>query len=65
MPIKCKKGKPRYRYRKIKKGKQRLAFCDNKVVEVKTFKNKTKKTKIFAGEAFGVKIFNEFKISNK
>lgn len=31
MPVKCKKGKPRYRY----KGKVRLAFCGNKVVEAK------------------------------
>lgn len=39
MPIKCKSGaKPRYRHRKIKGGTQRLTFCNNKVVETKTFK---------------------------
>ena len=39
MPIKCKSGKkPRYRHKNIKGGTQRLAFCNNKVVETKTFK---------------------------
>jgi hypothetical protein len=37
MPIKCKKGKVRYRAKKIKDSKKyvRLAFCGNKVVEAK------------------------------
>jgi len=44
MPIKCPDGKkPRYRHRKIKKGTQRLAFCNNKIVEIKTYKKKMKK----------------------
>lgn len=43
MPL---KGKVRYRYRKIKGGKQRLAFKGKKrVVEVKTMK-KGKKSKL-------------------
>lgn len=46
MPIECPSGeKPRYRFRKIKKGKQRLAFCNNKVVETKTYKKGTPKTR--------------------
>lgn len=40
MPITCQNGEtPRYRYRDIKGGKQRLAFCNNKVMEITTFKN--------------------------
>lgn len=35
----------RFRFRKIKKGKQRLAFKNNVVVEVTTFKKGKKKTK--------------------
>lgn len=43
MPIKCKTGtKPRYRFRKIKGGTQRLAFCNGKVVETKTFKKSSR-----------------------
>jgi len=42
MPIECPNGEsPRYRYRDIKGGKQRLAFCNNKVMETTTFKNPT------------------------
>jgi len=46
MPIKCPKGtKIRYRYRKIKRGKQRIGGCAKKgkfvsIKEVKTFKKK-------------------------
>jgi len=46
MPVKCVRGvKPRYRFRKVKGGKQRLAFCNSKVVEAKTFKKKSHKRK--------------------
>ena len=49
MPIKC-KNKPRYRYRKISKGKQRLAFCNGDVVEITMYRNgkkvKTKKIRV-------------------
>ena len=38
MVVKCRKGKPRFRFRKIKGGRQRLAFCNNKAKEIKTFK---------------------------
>ena len=39
MPIKCKKGKPRYRVKTTKSGKRvRLAFCGNKVIEAKKLK---------------------------
>ena len=41
MPIKG----ARYRHRRIRGGKQRLAFKDSKVVEVKTMKGKRAKTK--------------------
>ncbi len=37
--------KARFRFRKIKGGKQRLAFKNNKVVEVATFKKGKKKVK--------------------
>jgi len=41
MVVRCKKGKPRFRVRKISKGrKQRLAFCGDKVVETKILKKK-------------------------
>jgi len=41
-PITCPSGrKPRYRHRKIRGGRtQRLAFCNNKVVETTTVKKK-------------------------
>lgn len=43
MPITCPSGKkPRYRFRKTKTGKQRLAFCNNKVVEITPYKNSKK-----------------------
>lgn len=36
MPIKCARGKPRYRVKTTRKGtKVRLAFCGDKVVEAK------------------------------
>ena len=39
MPIKCKRGKPRFRVKKTKTGKKvRLAFCGKKVVEAKRLK---------------------------
>lgn len=39
MVIKCKTGrKPRFRVRQTAKGKQRLAFCNSKVVEIKNLK---------------------------
>lgn len=44
MPLKCRK-KVRYKFRKIRKGKQRLAFCNNKVVEVKTYYRNGKKVR--------------------
>jgi len=45
MVLKCISGvKPRFRFRKITGGKQRLAFC-NGVIEIKTFKRKKVKTK--------------------
>jgi len=41
MPIKCKKGKPRYIVKTTKTGKRiRLAFCGKKVVEAKRLKKK-------------------------
>jgi hypothetical protein len=44
MPINCPEGKPKYRWRKLKGGKkQRLGFCGNKVVEVKSESGKVKK----------------------
>lgn len=51
MPIKCPKGqKVAYRYRKIKKGKQRIGGCMKKgrfvkIKEIKTIKNKKVKRK--------------------
>jgi hypothetical protein len=39
MPIKCSKGKVRYRWRSTSRGKQRLALCGKKVVEVKQGKH--------------------------
>ena len=38
MPLPCKN--PKFRFKKTKKGKVRLGFCGNKVVEVKKFKHK-------------------------
>jgi len=38
MVIRCKRGKPRIRSRKVKGGTQRLTFCNNKLKEVVTFK---------------------------
>lgn len=39
MPVKCKRGKPRYRVKTTKTGKRiRLAFCNKKVVEAKKLK---------------------------
>jgi len=46
MPITCPNGsKPRYRWATIKGKKVRLAFCGNKVVEVKKKGGKAKKVK--------------------
>ncbi len=51
MPFKCPKGtKKQFRFRKIKKGKQRIGGCAKKgrfvkVKEVKTIKNKVTKRK--------------------
>jgi len=46
MPIKCSNGqKPRYRWVKRGGKKIRLAFCGNKVVEVKKKGGKAKKVK--------------------
>ena len=46
MPITCPSGElPRYRYKDIEGGKQRLAFCNNKVMEITTFKNPKTKPK--------------------
>lgn len=45
MPIKCKKGKPRYRAKRISKTKYvRIAYCGKKVVEsqVKKYKRRRK-----------------------
>lgn len=40
MPIKCSKGKVRYRVVTRTSGKVRLAFCGNKVLEAKLIKPK-------------------------
>ncbi len=37
MVVKCKKGKPRFRFRDIMGGKQRLTFCGDEIVEVMNF----------------------------
>lgn len=44
MPITCPGSeKVRFRFRNVGDGKQRLAFCDNKVVEVTKFTKAGKK----------------------
>lgn len=45
MPLSCPMGKIRYRWKKTKKGKIRLAFCGNEVVEVKKKGGKAKKVR--------------------
>lgn len=45
MPVKCKKGKAKYRVKTTKKSKVRLAFCGKKVVEAKKMKKKDKEDK--------------------
>lgn len=43
MPISCPgKNKPRYRVKDTSKGKVRLVFCGDKVVEAKKLKNKVR-----------------------
>lgn len=45
MPIKCPGGlEPRFRFRDVKGGKQRLAFCGNEVVEIVNFLNGKKRS---------------------
>ena len=44
MPIKCRKGKPRFRFRQLDaRRRQRLAFCGNRVVEVSNYKRRNGK----------------------
>lgn len=40
MPVKCKRGKARYRVKTTKNARVRLAFCGKKVVEAKKLKKK-------------------------
>ena len=44
MPVSCPGGhKPRFRVKRTKRGKVRLAFCGNKVVEAKKLRKRKKK----------------------
>jgi hypothetical protein len=59
MPVRCDKGQPRYRVRTVRKGRQRLAFCGNKVVEAKMM-TKRKKKRGSAAKKFHNRSFNSF-----